>query len=89
VAKPISQHEVQLLLLAETIRKVPDALVSVQVDLWPLCHGDMLVLPPKAHHSIAQACERLRWAVSDTMIALKRIEEWLAEQPPPVEQRLN
>ncbi len=73
-----SDDEQRVALLAEKIRSIPDKLVSMQIDLRPLCTQEVHGLPAEARRKIAAACDVLQSAIGDLQTVLEYVVDWEA-----------
>jgi len=74
-----SSGEMQrIALLAEKIRLIPDKLVSMQMDLRPLCSDGVHDIPADARRKIAGACVVLQSAIGDLQTILEYVGDWEA-----------
>jgi hypothetical protein len=78
MTNPSSGEMQRIALLAEKIRAIPDKLVSMQIDLRPLCTDEVHDLPPDARRKVAAACEVLQSAIGDLQTVLEYVVDWEA-----------
>jgi hypothetical protein len=73
-------------LVAKSLRELPDILVAVQLDLKPLCEGQMRGIPDAAKKTLADACALIDKSIGRVMTVLEYIDEWtegVADQTQP------
>ncbi|MEP6942609.1 MAG: hypothetical protein ABI981_06715 [Betaproteobacteria bacterium] len=75
---PPSAETQRVALLAEKIRSIPDKLVSMQIDLRPLCTDGVNDMPAAAKRKVAAACEVLQSAIGDLQTVLEYVGDWEA-----------
>jgi hypothetical protein len=75
---PTSGEMQRITLLAEKIRAIPDKLVSMQIDLRPLCTDRAHDLPADARRKVASACDVLQSAIGDLQTVLEYVVDWEA-----------
>jgi hypothetical protein len=75
---PSSEEMQRIALLAEKIRLIPDKLVSIQMDLRPLCAEEVHDMPTDARRKVAAACVVLQSAIADLQTVLEYVVDWEA-----------
>jgi len=75
---PSSGEMQRITLLAEKIRLIPDKLVSMQMDLRPLCAEGAHDMPADAKRKVAAACVVLQSAIRDLQTVLEYVGDWEA-----------
>ena len=67
MSERMSAKEAQVLLLADTLHRVPDRLARVQASLKPLAQGKRPTMSADERLVVAQACTALQFAIADVM----------------------
>jgi hypothetical protein len=65
MSERMSAKEAQVLLLADTLHRVPDRLARVQALLKPLAQGKRSTMAPDERLVVAQAYTALQFAIAD------------------------
>lgn len=74
----------RLAVLTVALQAIPDKLVSVQVDLRPICKGEIGEINAETRRKVEAAHDVLYSAIADLMVALEYIHEWTGGHSEPV-----
>ena len=77
MSERMSAKEAQVLLLADTLHRVPDRLATVQTSLKPLAQGKRPTMSADERLVVAQACTALQFAIADVMSVVAFVDDAL------------
>lgn len=65
MSRSVSADEARALMLANTLRRVPERLKRVQTALKPVAQGESSSMSVDDRLTVAQACSELQFAIAD------------------------